>query len=249
MEWIPFMSKLCIIDSHALLGEEDHLSLTPDELLRRMDRHEVELAIARPMGSGLIVRNREGNAALLNAGDRIRAMVSVNPWQGAESCLDELNRCADLGAVGLFFNPARQGFFPTDPKVIPLLQLAEEYHWPVMFHTGTYIYADLLAVLECARQFPNLNLIAGFGGFADMWFELPGIFKETENLYLDISMLWGEAVQGVLNDAGASRLLFGSAEPRNRYSVVLKFLERLKLPTDQRESILSGNAKRIFHLP
>ena len=117
-----------------------------------------------------------------------------------------------------------------------------------MFHTGTYIYADVLSVLERARQFPALNFIAGFGGFADMWFELPGVFSATENLYLDTSLLWGEAVQGILQSTGASRLLFASAEPRNSIQVVLKVLERLALPETQRESILSGNAKRIFHL-
>ncbi len=242
------MTKLTIVDSHVLLGTEDHLSLTPDDLLRRMDLNGVETAIARPMGAELIVRNREGNDALLQAHPRIKAMVSVNPWWGPEFCLEELQRCRDQGAVGLFLNPARQGFFPTDSRITPLLELAEEFQWPVMFHTGTYIYADVLSVLERARQFPALNFIAGFGGFADMWFELPGVFSATENLYLDTSLLWGEAVQGILESSGASRLLFASAEPRNSIQVVLKVLERLALPETQRESILSGNAKRIFHL-
>ena len=230
------MTKLTIVDSHVLLGTEDHLSLTPDDLLRRMDLNGVETAIARPMGAELIVRNREGNDALLQAHPRIKAMVSVNPWWGPEFCVEELQRCRD------------QGFFPTDSRITPLLELAEEFQWPVMFHTGTYIYADVLSVLERARQFPALNFIAGFGGFADMWFELPGVFSATENLYLDTSLLWGEAVQGILESSGASRLLFASAEPRNSIQVVLKVLERLALPETQRESILSGNAKRIFHL-
>ena len=39
---------------------------------------------------------------------RIRGLATANPWWGARA-LDELARCRDLGAVGLFLDPARQG--------------------------------------------------------------------------------------------------------------------------------------------
>jgi predicted TIM-barrel fold metal-dependent hydrolase len=237
-----------IIDSHALLGREYHLELSSDELLRRMDAHGIETTLARPMGAELAVLNKEGNDLVLKSHRRIRGLVSANPWFG-EKALDELKRCRELGAAGLFLHPSRQGFFPTDPHIEPLLELATQFRWPVMFHTGTYLYSDIIAVGEVARRFPKLEFIAGFGGFTDMWFELPGVFAEVPNVFLDASMMWSAAILEIIASCGAERVLYGSAEPRNRYAVGLKMLERMELTSAQRDAILRGNAKRIYKLP
>lgn len=239
---------IAIIDAHALLGEEYHLRLSDDELLRRMDAHGIELAIARPMGAELAVSNREGNDRVLKAHARIRGMISANPWYGAKA-LDELKRSRDLGAVGLFLHPSRQGFMPTDDHVRPLLDFAAAANWPVMFHTGSYVQSDILAVGEVARKYPRLNFIAGWGGFTDMWFELPGVFADVPNLYLDASMMWSNAIAQIIREQGAERVLFGSAEPRNRYAVALRCLERAELTEQQLRAVLRENARRIFRLP
>lgn len=236
-----------IIDAHAMLGTEQHLSLDASELLRRMDAHGIATAVARPMGAELAVDNAAGNDRVLKAGPRIRGLATANPWYGARA-LTELKRARDLGAVGLFLHPSRQGFFPTDPTVVPLIEFAGEAGWPVMIHTGTYIQSDILAVGEVARKFPKLTFIAGFGGFTDMWFELPGIFEEVPNLILDASMLWGEAIEQIVRERGASRVLYGSAEPRNRYATGLKSLERCELAPADLRAVAHDNAKRIFRL-
>ncbi len=236
-----------IIDAHAMLGDETYLSLDATELLRRMGAAGIEMAVARPMGAGLVVDHRAGNDLVLGAGQRIRGLVSVNPWWG-EKGLDELSRCRDLGAVGLYLDPLRQGFFPTEPVAQPFYERAVEYGWPIMFRTGAYIFADVLAVVEIARQFPSIDFIAGFGGYADMWFEISAAIGSVPNLHLDASMLWSDAILEIIAKHGAERVLFGSAEPRSRYNVGLRTLERLELPADVREAVLHQNAKRIFHL-
>lgn len=236
-----------IIDAHVMLGEETYLALTPDELLRRMDGAGVELAIARPMGAGLIVDHVAGNDLVLGAGPRVRALVSANPWWGA-GATDELARCRDRGAVGLFLDPLRQGFMPTEAVAAPLLDRAATYGWPVMFRTGAFVNADVLALAEVARRYPQITFIAGFGGFADMWFELPGVFASVSNLLLDGSMMWGDAIREIVRDHGASRVLFASGEPRNRYAVNLRTLDRLQLDAASRRAILFANARRVFRI-
>jgi predicted TIM-barrel fold metal-dependent hydrolase len=236
-----------VIDAHAMLGRETYLSLDADELIRRMDDAGVTTAVARPMGAGLVVDHAAGNDLVLSAGPRIRGLVTANPWWGAKA-LDELARGRDRGAVGLFLDPARQGFFPTEPVAGPLFERAAEYRWPVLVRTGMYVFADLLAVVEVARRFPDHAFIAGFGGFADMWFELPGVFGSTPNLYLDASLIWGEAIRDLVVAHGASRILFGGAEPRNRYAINLRTLDRLGLAEADRRAILHDNARRVFGL-
>jgi len=236
-----------IIDAHALLGVENHLKLEADELLRRMDAHGIETAIARPMGAELAVLNEAGNNRVLQAHPRIRGLATVNPWFG-ETAIEELKRCREIGAVGLFLHPSRQGFMPTDAVVQPIIDWAAETGWPVMFHTGSYVESDILAVGEVARKYPQTDFIAGFGGFTDMWFELPGVFGEVPNLILDASMMWGSAIQEIIALHGQSRVLYGSAEPRNRYGTGMKSLERIELTQEQLQAVLWDNAKRIFHL-
>lgn len=234
-----------IIDAHAILGDETYLALDAAELLRRMDAAGVEIAIARPMGAGLAVDHRAGNDMTLSAGPRIRGLATVNPWWGRAG-LDELARRRDLGAVGLYLDPLRQGFFPTEPVAFPIYERAAEYGWPIMFRTGTYVFADVLAVVEIARKFPTVNFIAGFGGYADMWFEIGAAIGNVPNLYLDASMLWSDGILEIINQHGAERVLFGSAEPRNRYEVSMRTLDRLELPAETREAIYHGNASRLF---
>lgn len=234
-----------IIDAHAMLGRETYLELTPEELLRRMDAAGVVTAVARPMGAGLVVDHEAGNDLVLKAGPRIKGLVTANPWWGARA-LDALDRGRDRGAVGLFLDPARQGFFPTEAVAEPLFARAAANRWPVLVRTGVYVFADLLALVEVARRFPETPFIAGFGGYADMWFELPGVFGATPNLYLDASMMWGEAIREIVQTHGASRVLFAGAEPRNRYAVNLKTLDRLGLDAPSLRAILHDNAQRIF---
>ncbi len=238
---------LPVIDAHAMLGRESYLTLDAPELLKRMDAAGVETAVARPMGAGLVVDNKAGNDLVLSQGPRIRGLASVNPWWG-ERALDELSRARDLGAVGLFLDPSRQGFFPTEAIATPVFEWAARYGWPIMVRTGAYIYADMLALAEVARRFSDTSFIAGFGGFADMWFELPGVFGAVPNLYLDASMMWGEAIREIIAAHGPSRVLFGGAEPRNRYAVNLKTLERLELDDATTRAVLHDNAKRVFGL-
>lgn len=230
-----------------MLGDETYLSLNAVELLRRMDAAEIETSIARPMGAGLVVDHRAGNDLVLSGGPRIRGLVSVNPWWGARG-LDELARCRDKGAAGLFLDPLRQGFFPTEPIAAPLYERAAEYRWPVMFRTGAYIFADVLAVAEVARQYPAVNFIAGFGGYADMWFEIGTAIGSVPNLHLDASMLWSDGIEEIIKQHGANRVLFGSAEPRNRYRVTLLTLDRLELSAAARQAIYYQNAQRVFCL-
>jgi predicted TIM-barrel fold metal-dependent hydrolase len=236
-----------IIDAHAMLGTETYLRLDAAELERRMDAANVDLAIARPMGSELVIDNRAGNDRVLSAGPRIRGMVSVNPWWEAKA-LEELKRCRDRGAVGLFLDPLRQGFFPTEPIAAAIYEQVADYGWPIMFRTGTYVFADVLAVAEVARRYPQVEFIAGFGGYADMWFEVHGAIGAVPNLHLDASLLWADGIDEVIQAHGPTRVLFGSAEPRNRYSINLRSVGRLTLSEATRRSVLHDNSERIFNL-
>jgi predicted TIM-barrel fold metal-dependent hydrolase len=241
------MKQQPIIDAHVMLGKEHPLALSAEELLRRMDAHGVEIAIARPMGAELVVDNRTGNDRVLNAGPRIRGIVSANPWLG-QRAVDELKRCEQAGAAGLFLHPSRQGFMPIEPIVAPLLEFAASARWPVIFHTGSYIFSDVLAVAEVARRYRQTAFVLGCGGFADMWFEIPGVIADVPNLWLETSHTLGDGIRATLKSAGPKRILFGSGEPSNCYASTLNCLRRLEFDADTSRAIFYENARQIFRL-
>lgn len=236
-----------IIDAHVMLGAEYPLSQRTDELWRKIDRHGVEKALARPMGAELVIDNAQGNDRLLNAGSRVGALVTANPWRGKQA-VEELKRCRQAGAVGLFLHPARQGFMPAEPIVEPLLDFAAVSAWPVMFHTGTFINSDVLAVAEMARRRPGTHFLLGCGGFADMWFEIPGLMEEVPNLWLETSNILGNGIRAVLNGPAAQRVLFGSGEPSNRYASAINCLKNLDLDAATQRRVFHDNARRLFNL-
>jgi hypothetical protein len=242
------MAEPPIIDAHVALGEEQHWRLDTSDLLRRMDEHGIATAIARPTGAELAVFNLRGNNRVLSAGPRIRGLATFNPWLGADDAIIEFERCRECGAVGLYLHPTRQGFMPTDPVAEPLIEFAQRINWPVVFHTGTYIQSDVLAVAELARRFPDVTFVCDSAGFADMWFELPGVLTEAANVLLCASLIWPRAIDLAAREFGASRVLFGSGEPRDRLGAALARLDRLELSDVDRLAILHDNAVRVFGL-
>jgi uncharacterized protein len=242
------MHDLPIIDAHVMLGRDIPLALEADVLLRQMDAHGIETVVARPMGAELAVDNRTGNERVLRAGARVHGLASANPWFG-DRAVDELKRCRQTGAVGLFLHPTRQGFLPTDSIAVPLLEFAVEAGWPVMFHTGTYVQSDVLAVAEVARVYTQTPFILGFGGFADMWFETPGAMRDVPNLWLETSLTLGEGIRAAMDAVGPERIVFGSGMPRSSYAAAVKKLDRLALAPDIQRAVFCSNAKRLFSLP
>jgi predicted TIM-barrel fold metal-dependent hydrolase len=241
------MADQPIIDAHVALGEEHPFRLEAPDLLRRMDEHGVAIAVARPCGAELAVHNRRGNDRVLSVGPRVRCLATANPWFGREA-VAELERCRDAGAVGLFLHPTRQGFMPTDPVAEPVIEVARRAAWPVVYHTGTYIQSDVLAVAELARRNPDVTFVCDSAGFSDMWFELPGIMTDAPNVLLAASLIWPRAVELTVREVGATRVLFGSGEPRDRIAAALARLDRLELSPADRRAILHDNAARIFKL-
>ena len=93
-----------IIDGHCHLGEGFDIKVSPEELLKEMDKNGVEKAIIFPVDKFIAVYNEEGNDCIMDSvkkfPDRFIGFATVNPWYG-ENGDSELKRCLDKGAKGL----------------------------------------------------------------------------------------------------------------------------------------------------
>ena len=141
-----------------------------------------------------------------------------------------------------------RAFRGRDPVVEPLILFAARSRCPVVFHTGTYINSDVLAIAEVARQFPQTTFVCDCAGFTDMWFELPDLLAENQNIVLCASLIWGRAILNTIRAHGPGRVMFGSGQPRDSLAAALRRIDRLELTNDERRAVLFDNANRIFAL-
>lgn len=168
---------------------------------------------------------------------------------------------------GLKLYPGYEPFYPSDPRMRVVYELAGEFGVPVMIHTGDTFdpqgkvkYARPLEVDEVAVDFrdvtfvichlgnpwvtdtmeviyKNANVVADFSGLT------LGHFEERFERY----ML--EQINEFVAFAGdPSKLLFGTDWPIADMGDYIRFVRQLNLSEEENELILWKNAARIFKI-
>ena len=197
-----------------------------------------------------------GNDAMLalqgRVGGRVRAYVTVNP-NDPEHAAAEIERCAQLGAVGVKLAASRRA---DDPLVDAIASLAAQHGFPILHHIWQHRRhdwpgqeaSDGVELGRLAARHPNVSFIlAHIGGGGDYAHTFPAV-RDLPNVYLDLS---GSGVdRGMLDDAlaavGASRLLWGCDLTMETGLAKLRALTVIGLAPDDLEGIRWRNAVRIF---
>lgn len=263
-----------IVDCHTHLNnyhEEREPSLTGclDNLMGSMEKAEVDYALV--LTSYKISPHRPSTRQVVEAVrnyPQVGVVAGISYLNYRQSDLRELSEYLQDGLVkGLKLYPGYEPFYPWDPRVRVVYELAVEFDVPVMIHSGdTYSstakikYAHPLQIDEVAVDFPQLKIIICHLG--NPWFRdcIEVVYKNT-NVFADLSGLvlgnfssaferyLKKQLDEILIFAGEPRwLLFGSDWPLCDMSDYVKFLRKLKLPPEDKEKILAGNAIRLFKL-
>jgi len=126
---------------------------------------------------------------------------AIDPWKG-ELARQEIIRCKqELGLHGIGeLNPARQHFFPNDPRFYPLWEEAQRQGMPILFHGGMAAsgagtpggsgvklkYTQPIYLDDLAADFPKLNIICAHPTWP--WTsESLAIARHKSNFYIDLS--------------------------------------------------------------
>jgi hypothetical protein len=238
-----------VIDSHCHLGAGFRKRVSVDDLLREMDRAGVEMAVVTTVDEFIAVSNREGNDEVLRAvrshRDRLRGLAAVNPWF-REQGVRELKRCLEAGLSGLKLNSHLQGFVLSDPIVHPLVETCRAFGVPLYAHTGTPIVAEPFQLAELARTFPDVPMVLGHMGYTDFWYDAVPAALQSENIYLETSLIDIMSIRTALDKVGAGRILFGSDFPESDLALELEKMSLLDMTAEDRARVLGGNAERLF---
>ena len=204
---------------------------------------------------------------------RILAFASVDPRRRDA---DKLIRRAieEWKMSGLKFQPST-GFYPNSKEVYRLLDIANEFKKPVLFHTGQMIqplrskYCDPMYLDDVCLDYPDLWIQAAHMGFG--WrHELSHLGSCKTNLTVDFSgwQLIAQtnyhefcaSLRECLDEFSLQRVLWGTdgpylraAMPDKDYIQLVKDLptkapEGIKFTQEEVEAMLGGNAQRVLGL-
>ena len=197
-----------------------------------------------------------GNDAMLEIcarePDRVRMFVTVNPNYTGHA-LDEIERCAAKGAIGVKLLASRRA---DDPLLDPVTELAAERGFPILHHIWQHRrrewpsqeISDGADLARLAARHPRaVFILAHIGGGGDYMHTFPAIV-DCPNIYPDLS---GSGVdRGMLDEAiltlGARRLLWGSDLTMCTGLAKLHALEVIGLTGSDLSAIRWENAARIF---
>ena len=240
-----------IFDTHTHLGAARHSGRTAsaDDLLREMDKHGVDRALAIPFP---VVDDHRREHDLIGRAvrehpDRLMGAACLDPFLPLGEFRDEVHRCREeYGFVALKLQPQYHGLNPFSNASDFFFEAAIENRMAVVCHTGSGLPFSLPSLcMAPARKFPELTLVVAHCGGGIFVHEaiLAALF--CPNIVLELSSLMPHQVLEVLAHVPADRLMAGSDLPESMGTEIGKILT-LAVSDDAKRSILSGTACRIF---
>ncbi|MCU0962172.1 MAG: amidohydrolase family protein [Pirellulaceae bacterium] len=252
-----------IIDAHGHLGRSpqfDFPDVSVTTMLDMMFRLGIDRIICCHLGmlqgdwqQGF----RESLQAVGESGGRILCYAGFDP--ALSDALDCVRRCLDCeGFVGVKIHPSMHGRYADDPCYDPVWQLAAERDVPILSHSWdiseqnpSQKYSFPRRFAEYCGRYPEVKLILGhaggrFGGHV----AAAELARQFEHVHLDLAgdcYTWG-LIEYLVEQVGASRVLFGSdmtwIDPRTQLGMILD----ADVSSDAKAMILGGNATRLFGL-
>jgi len=238
-----------VIDGHTHVHDWPHganfdsVEEAARESVAEMDAHGVDAACV--MSGGYMAPGtdyRRGNDALLRlvalAPDRLIGFAHVNPNDGAERIVAELERCWDGGLRCIKLLNSYQHHYPGDgPALMELYRFAAE--------RGMLVFNHWWSPEEMGRiapQFPGVDFM-----FAHYSFVQDDVLRDLPNVYANIWTLdsLGFLERGVRN-VGPEKFTFGSDGFMNVLSVGIGLVVYADIPDEQKRMILGGTMARLL---
>jgi hypothetical protein len=263
-----------IIDCHTHLNnyhneEVESLQACLEELQRHMRRNRIDIALV--LTSYKVTPGRPPTRDVVGATHDLKNIFVVAGISFANLYaldLSEIRAYVHEGSVrGLKIYPGYEPFFPNDPSLDPVYQLAADAHIPVMIHSGDTFtpkgkvkFAHPLHVDEVAVDHPEVNFVICHIG--NPWIrDCMEVVYKNKNVYTDISgLVLGDfsdrfeqymskqLQEMLLYGVEPDKVLFGTDWPISSMESYIDFMDELKVPEREKRKIMFENAAELFKL-
>ena len=264
-----------LIDCHVHLNNYHSGQIVPTaehckELFAKMDERGVDHAVV--LTSYRVSADRPGVEevlSILEENPRVTVVEGLR-WRGENRtdlfAMEERIRDGHVRGIKLY--PGYEPFYPADPVLEPVYQLAEEFGVPVMIHSGDTFtprgklkFSHPLHIDEVAVDHPGVNFVICHIG--NPWIrDCMEVVYKNANVYTDISGLvlgdfsdrfesymQRQLQEMLLYGVEPDNVLYGTDWPISSMQSYLDFIEELKIPLKERRKIMYENAARLFRLP
>lgn len=250
----------------AVFGLQERRERTLDDLIEDMESARVGHAIVHAeyeYGDPADAMNEETARLLHEAPERFSGFgtISMEHFRPMRA-VRQVNRVAELGLIGVNFQPSFFGVPIDDRRYYPVYAKAAELGLPVAVHTGiNYSVAHPikndhpLLLDQVACDFPELTLIACHAGWP--WVpEMVAVARKHPNVLMDFGGLapkylgasgsgW-EVMHRFMNSLLSEQVLFATDWPVFTMKRAVEEWSALDLKPHVREAALGGNAERLI---
>ena len=244
-------------DFHVNLGESyDGTRQTAAELVERMDRLNIDMALAcpfKPLSYNFDQANADLAASIKNYPGRLVGAARVDPWQ--PSSTEQLTRAlVSHGFKAIFLNPWEENFQIDAKCVDPILEIAEKRQVPVIIAAGYPWVSEALQIRDLAKRWQKVKIIMTNGGQINITglgqADATLAMRQAANLYLDTAGVYREDfIEETVQEFGAERVLFSSNSPYFDQRYEIKRILYANVSENERQAMLTGNAKRLLAMP
>jgi predicted TIM-barrel fold metal-dependent hydrolase len=247
--------------TQGLWGSAVNRSQTIPNLLREMDAMRVESAVLLPIKLGLpfgdnLTESWRAAVEAQGASDRLLSGFSVHPDD--DDRISKIRQHAKQGFRVMKLHPPVQRFYPDDPAMMEVYEVAQELGVTIFFHGGragiepesSHRYAMPRHYEAPLREFPQLNFILGHAGARD-FAAMSALAMRYDNAWLGVHGQSVSNLEQLIQKSSGERLLFGTDWP---FYHIASSLAKVLICTEDtgmatiRHAILRGNAERLFGL-
>ncbi|MFP4162555.1 MAG: amidohydrolase family protein [Chitinispirillaceae bacterium] len=174
-----------------------------------------------------------------------------------ENFEEEIDRLVETGIRGIKFHPEYQDFHVDDFRIYPMYESLASSGLIVVFHTGkdpgpfSCDHALPHAIRQVRRDFPRLRMVAAHMGGWMVWDRVEEVLL-GEDILFDTSAIYHlmnpETFVRLCRRHGTDRILFGTDSPWYDQGECVRWIEKTRLSDEEKEAVLSGNARRELGL-
>ena len=207
-----------------------------------------------------VVSNQEVARLVDQAPQHFIGFASIDPFR--PDALPALEKAFTVhGLAGLKLHPARQHFYPSDPRLDPIYQMCVRYDRPVIFHAGLSLqpgtlakFAQPLGFEDVAAAYPKLRICLAHFGWpwvketAALLLKYPNLYADTALLYFDSALeFYTHVFQDELGRHWVDRslrhqVMFGSNNPRFEQMRMVQAIHKMGWRDSTVELVLRENA-------
>ncbi|WP_327398868.1 amidohydrolase family protein [Streptomyces sp. NBC_01288] len=217
----------------------------PRRILDRMDAAGVDMAMVCSLAQR--IENDFIASLVTSYPDRFFGFGQVMPQ--TDDALDEIDRMADAGLVGLKLHPSLHGYHVADHGLLdPVFEACARRGLLVLINALDDAFCAPLAIEEIARDHPQVPTIIAHMGAVWNVPEAIIVAERQPHVYLETSATLMSDVKRAYARLGPEKILMGSEWPGSDFD-----LERMKIAKaveDEKDRALveGGNMARLLGL-